>query len=202
MIAKALISGILETSLNQYLSLDEDIEFLLKPLTGKVIAIVIEPFSQRLFLCPAKDKIQVLEDFQGEIDVTISGTLAALGMMGLNADSMRSVFKGDVRIEGDTQVGHQFQHLFKTLDVDLEEQLSHITGDVVAHQIGNVARTGNDWVQHSMNSLRLNVQEFLQEETRDLPAQGEADILFRNIDELRADFDRLRARVERLQSQA
>ncbi len=200
MIAKAIFSGIVETSLNQYLSLDEDIEFLLQPLAGKVIAVLIEPFAQTLYLCPATDRIQVLEDFQGEVDVTISGSLPALGIMGLNADSMRSVFSGDVCIEGDTQVGHQFQQLFKKLDVDFEEQLSHVTGDVVAHQVGNVVRAGQDWTQQTLETFRLNVQEFLQEETRDLPATGEADIVFRDIDELRADFDRLEARVERLKN--
>jgi ubiquinone biosynthesis protein UbiJ len=41
----------------------------------------------------------------------------------------------------------------------------------------------------------------LTEETRDLPAKPEADIFYRQVDELRMDYDRLAARITRLQSQ-
>jgi len=40
----------------------------------------------------------------------------------------------------------------------------------------------------------------LQEETRDLPAVPEMDIFYRQIDELRTDFDRLQSRIERLEN--
>jgi ubiquinone biosynthesis protein UbiJ len=40
----------------------------------------------------------------------------------------------------------------------------------------------------------------LQEETRDLPAKPEADALFQQIDASRSDFDRLNARIDRLEN--
>jgi ubiquinone biosynthesis protein UbiJ len=46
----------------------------------------------------------------------------------------------------------------------------------------------------------LNLEEFLQEETRDLPAKAEAELLFQNIDNSRSDVDRLLARIDRLQN--
>ncbi len=198
MIIKPILTGFLETALNQYLSLDEDAGLFLTPLAGKVIAVTIEPFDETLYLCPTTDKIQILEYYQGDVDTTITGTLTALGLMGLNASSMRSVFNGDVGIEGDTHIGQKFQQLFKNLDIDLEEKLSQVTGDIVAHKVGNLFRSGRHWSQQSLETLRLNTEEFLQEETRDLPAKAEADIFYRQVDELRSDFDRLHARIERL----
>jgi ubiquinone biosynthesis accessory factor UbiJ len=47
----------------------------------------------------------------------------------------------------------------------------------------------------------LNSSEFLQEETRDLPAKPEAELFYRHVDTLRMDYDRLAARIARLQSQ-
>ncbi len=202
MLIKPLLAGILETALNQYLSLDEDADLFLQPLSGKVIAITIEPFQETLYLCPAEDKIQVLEQFLGDVDTQLTGSLTAFGLLGLNAHSMQSVLDGQIKISGDTRVGQQFQQLFKNLDIDLEEPLAKITGDVIAHKIGNLFRSGKNWTLQSIETFRQNLEEFLQEETRDLPAKAEAEIFYRQVDELRSDFDRLQARIDRLQQTA
>ena len=198
MIIKPLLISTLELALNQYLSLDEDVSLFLKPVAGKVIAINIQPFNETIYLCPTNEKIQVLETYLPEVDATISGTLSALGLMGLSSTPMRSIFSGEVTIEGDTQIAHKFQQLFDKLDIDLEEKLSHLTGDVIAHKVGNFFRSSQQWTAESVETFKLNTKEFLQEETRDLPAGPEADILYSQIDEIRSDFDRLSARIEQL----
>ena len=96
MIIKPLIITALETALNQYLSLDEDVRLFLTPLAGKVIAVNILPFNETVYLCPTKDKIQLLESYTAEADATLSGTLSALGLMGLSSTPMRSIFSGEV----------------------------------------------------------------------------------------------------------
>ncbi len=200
MIIKPLIINALETALNQYLALDEDVSLFLTPITGKVIAINILPYKETLYLCPTNDEIQLLENYVGEVDATISGTLSALGLMGLSSTPMRSVFSGEVIIEGDTQVAHKFQQLFEKLDIDLEEKLSQFTGDVIAHKIGNFFRSAQNWTDETVETFKLNSKEFLQEETRDLPTETEANILNQQIDEIRSDFDRLSARIALLQT--
>lgn len=198
MIIKPLLISTIELALNQYVSLDEDISLFLTPIAGKVIAINIQPFDETLYLCPTADKIQVLENYLAEVDSTISGTLSALGLMGLSSTPMRSIFSGDVTITGDTHTAHKFQQLFDKLDIDLEEKLSQFTGDIFAHKVGNLFRSGQQWTADSTETLKLNTKEFLQEETKDLPAGPEANILYNQIDEIRSDFDRLSARIEQL----
>jgi ubiquinone biosynthesis protein UbiJ len=113
---------------------------------------------------------------------------------------MRSVFSGEVKIEGDMQTGRKFQELFAKLDIDLEEKLSHVTGDIIAHKVANFFRAGQSWSKDSIETFRLNAAEFLQEETRDLPSAPEVDIYYAQVDELRTDFDRLQSRIERLKN--
>lgn len=198
MIIKPLLTRALETAINQYLSLDTDVSLFLSPLVGKVIAIHIEPFDELLYLCPTHDKIQILENYVGDVDVTMRGSLSAFSAMGLSSTPMRSIFSGDVKIEGDTDVAHHFQQLFEKLDVDFEEILSHITGDIIAHKVGNFFRSGQQWTEESVNTFKLNSKEFLQEETKDLPAAPEADLFYQQVDDIRSDFDRLLARVNQL----
>ena len=195
---KPLLIATMETALNSYLGLDEHLEQYLSPMAGKVIAIHITPFNETLYLCPAHDRIQMLESYPGEVDARLSGSLSALGLMGLSATPMRSLFKGEVRIEGDTQLAHKLQRLFEKLDINLEAKLARYTNDSFAQRMSSLFRGSRDWTQHTLSSFRLNLEEFLQEETRDLPAKAEAELAFQQIDACRCDIDRLEARVERL----
>ncbi len=197
---KPLLISLLEPAINQYLSLDDNASKLLSPIAGKVVAIEISSFNQTIYLCPTATSLQILETYNDTVDAKISGSLSALGLMGLSATPMRSLFQGDVRIEGDTQVAHKFQSLFAKLDINLEAKLARYTGESFAQQFGSLFRSSRDWSQQSLTSFKLNLQEFLQEETRDLPAKPEADELFQQIDASRSDFDRLNARIDRLQN--
>ena len=199
MTIKPLLIGALEASLNQYLSLDQDSSFFLAPLAGKVIAVNIQPFDETIYLCPTTDSIQLMDQFPDQPDTCLTGSVWALGLMGLSSTPMRSVFSGEVKIEGDMHTGRKFQELFAKLDIDLEEQLSQFTGDIIAHKVANFFRAGQSWSKESLETFRLNAAEFLQEETRDLPSAPEVDIYYTQVDELRTDFDRLQSRIERLE---
>jgi len=198
MTLKPFLLGALEASLNQYLALDQDSGYFLAPLAGKVIAVTVQPFDDTIYLCPTNDSIQCLDQFPDPPDTRLTGSVWALGLMGLSSTPMRSVFSGEVKIEGDMQTGRKFQELFAKLDIDLEEKLSQFTGDIIAHKVANFFRAGQRWSKDSLETFRLNAKEFLQEETRDLPSAPEVDIYYDQVDELRTDFDRLQSRIERL----
>jgi ubiquinone biosynthesis protein UbiJ len=200
MIIKPLLMSALETALNKYLALDQNREAVLAPLAGKVIAVTIQPFAETIYLCPTADSIQLLDQFPDQPDTRLTGSVFALGLMGLSSKPMRSIFSGEVKIEGDMHTGRKFQALFANLDINLEQQLARYTGDSIAHHVSQFFRAGQNWSKESIETFQLNVTEFLQEETRDLPAVPEADIFYRKIDELRTDFDRLQSRVERLEN--
>ena len=118
--------------------------------------------------------------------------------MGISAKPMRSIFSGEIKIEGDTNTGKQFQDLFKKLDIDLESLLAQYTGDDLANRISRFFRSGQEWGKDTIETFKLNTSEFLQEETRDLPAKPEIDIFYQHVDGLRSAGDRLQARIERL----
>ncbi|MFA5982912.1 MAG: SCP2 sterol-binding domain-containing protein [Methylococcaceae bacterium] len=198
MVVKLIVVNALEAVLQQYLALDENSSAFLQPMAGKVIAVTLEPFNETLYLCPNSQTIQILPDFQGQTDTQLTGSLWAFGLMGLNKNPMQSIFSGEVKITGDMSTGRKFQELFAKLDINLEEKLSHYTGDVVAHQLGQFFRGGKSWGTDTLSTFIANTKEFLQEETRQLPATAEIDIFYRHIDELRIEFDRLQKKVERL----
>jgi len=200
MTIKPLLFSAFEAALNKYLSLDEDVTTFLQPLAGKIIAINIQPFDETFYLCPTEQNIQMIDYYEGSADTTLTGTLAAFGLMGASSTPARSFFSGEVLIEGDLSVGRQFQKLFEQLDIDIEEQLAHLTGDVIAHKVGHFFRKANQWNKENFNSLQLNVKEFLQDETQDLPPAPEVNILTQQIDQLKEDSERIEARINRLET--
>jgi ubiquinone biosynthesis protein UbiJ len=198
MTIKPLVMSALETALNKYISLDEDVSLFLKPLVGKVIAITITPFNETIYLCPSDNIIQFIDVYEETVDTTLTGSLSALGLMSLSNTPARSFFSGDVAITGDLAVGQQFQKLFDQLEIDLEEQVSKYTGDVVAHRVGNFFRSAHNWHQESINSIKLNVAEFLQDESKDLPPEPEINIFTQQVDQLKEDVERTEAKIQRL----
>jgi ubiquinone biosynthesis protein UbiJ len=200
MVIKPLLMSALEAALNKFLALDQNRAFFLAPLTGKIIAVTVTPFNETIYLCPGSDSIQLLDYSPDQPDTQLTGSVFAFGLMGLSSKPMRSIFSGEVKIEGDMNTGRKFQELFAKLDINLEQQLARYTGDTVAHNISQFFRAGQDWSKESIETFRLNASEFLQEETCDLPAGPEVDIFFAHIDELRTGFDRLQSRVERLEN--
>ena len=199
-VLKPLLIASLEAALNRYLALDDHLEQILQPMAGKVIAVHISSLDASLYLCPGSQGMQILESYPGSVDATLSGSLSALGLMGLSATPMRSLFKGEVRISGDAQLARRLQRLFEKLDLNLEGKIARYTGDGFAQGLGKLFRGSRDWTRHSLSTFRMNLEEFLQEETRELPAKQEAELFFREIDACRSDCDRLEARLERLET--
>lgn len=199
MLLRLLSSDAVERALNQLIALDPDSAAFLAPVAGKTIEININPPQWRITLCITNSGVQLLKGLVDSPDTTISGSPSAFGQMLVNESPMRALFSGDLTIKGDMETGRKFQTLFKQLDIDWEEQLSKITGDIAAHNVGNLFRAGQKWGLESLNTFSLNLSEFIQEETRVAPTSIEADHFFDNVDTLREDYDRLQARINRLQ---
>lgn len=195
---KPLLMGALEAALNKFINLDQNSRSYLAPLSGKIIAITIVPFNETIYLYPSADSIQLADFSPDKPDTHLTGSVFSFGLMGFSSNPMRSVFSGEIKIEGDMQTGRKFQTLFTKLDFNIEQQLANYTGNTLAHNISNFLRVGQNWSQESINTFKLNTSEFLQEETRNLPAKPEMEIFYRQIDKLRTDFDRLQSRIERL----
>ena len=189
-----------ETAFNQYIALDPDAMPRFEDMEGKVIAIEITGLNETLYLFPGMDGMMVMSDFDGEADTTLSGTPIALARLSLEKNAMPVLFSGDVTISGDTRLGHQFKKILANLNIDWEEQLSRLTGDMFARQIGNGVKDLSGWLKRAKQSFDLDVGEYLQEESHVLPTKPEVDRFVNNVDGLRSALDRLQARVSHLKN--
>ena len=195
----AWLTAALEAALDRYLSLDPEIAARLTPLNGKVLEVELRGLDLHFYLLPAGHRIQVQGHYESTPDASLRGAPLSLARVALSEQGRRSLFSGAVQLEGDTELGQQLQDIINAVDIDWEEQLARLTGDVVAHQAGNAARGAQQWAARTRDSLTLDLADYLHEESRQVPARGEVERFVAEVDTLRSDIERLAARVKRLQ---
>ncbi|MGX2040783.1 ubiquinone biosynthesis accessory factor UbiJ [Methylocaldum sp. MU1018] len=188
----------LERAVAHYLSLAPGSAELLAPLAGKVIALRLRPFGTSIYLCPTDSDIQILGDFGGQPDVILAGSIPAFAKLGFGESVRQSLSSGEIEIDGDMDTARRFQTLFEKLDIDWEAHLAQYTGRAFASTCFDLVRSGLVWAKDSLKILELDLAEYWQEESRELPTPFEVDAFYAEVDRLRADFDRLEARIERL----
>lgn len=164
-------------------------------LSGRTIALEFREFGAPLYLRPHAGGIELFNHWRGEPDVTIQGTIPALLFANLRREPGTPA---GIRIAGDAGIGQEFQRLVRVLDIDWEDRLSAFVGGPAAHRVARALRDLGGFAKQGVERFGDNLREYLQEETRDLPVRREVAAFNDAVDTLRADIDRLDARVQRL----
>ena len=190
-----------EKLLNAVISMDEVTQQRLAELHGRRIAIEFKEWDLTLlFVADAQGRLQLSTDDVDAADATIRATpfdFAETLRMERKEDQ---VFKGKITLDGDTRLAQRFSDILAMLEIDWEEQLSKLTGDVAAHQLGGMLRGFQRWARRNQRVMRDNLGEYLTEEKQLLPTAFEVAEWRGDVDRLRDDVDRLAARVVRLLS--
>lgn len=190
----------LEGFINQALALDARTPARLQALYGKTVEIKIHHLPKSIQLEFTNQGIKFIQD-NPQSDVIVQATLKALLSLAIHKNSIEAAKLG-LRFEGDVTTAEAIQTLFLSLDIDWEELLSRWTGDSIAHQIGNFIRTTKQRQRDVFNNLQENTRLYLTEEYKLLPTHTEISQFLNDIDALRADVDRIDARIERLYAQS
>ncbi len=196
----SLALNMVERVLNHTLQLDPETPSRLQKLIGKVVAIQSKYFDYKIYFLFNENRIELTNRYEGNVDVTLCGSFFDFLRLSGQSDSA-ALFKSDIEVKGDLDVAEQFKAVFAHLDIDWEEQLSHLTGDLIARQIGNFMRALSDWAKRSGTSLQKDITEYVQEEAQLLPSRAELQDFFADVDEVHHAVERMGKRVERLQQQ-
>ncbi len=194
-----VISG-LESAINRYLCLDPDASARMAHLKGECIALELRGLDLKLFILPGEQGIRLTDRFEGEPDTVLRGTPLGMARLGLGGNSGGTLFSGEVLIEGNVETGQAFKAILDEMDIDWEEQLSKLTGDFIAHQLGNATRHAQNSLRHGRTTIKQDISEYLQEELRVLPSRVETENFNAGVSRAGMDVERLEARIKRLQN--
>lgn len=181
--------------LHQALKLDGDSIGRIKALDGKSLAIDILGFPGLIYLHFDAEQMLVSFTTQREPNTTIKGPPFSL---------LRSAFSGEfsanIKMQGEIELARQVQQLFRLLEIDWEEGLSNIFGDIIAHQIGNMIRDAKFAARQVQYGAARQFQEWFHEFAEVSPYRFELASYVSEVSGVRADVDRLEQRIKRLQN--
>lgn len=200
MTPKQLLALTLETLLNQVIQLDQLSLHNLSKLSGKIIRVELRGLNLDFFIFPSGEGLTIQSESDRNADVTISGAPFSLLALFFDKNGLPATHP-DILIQGDIGVIHQLSNILRSLQLDWEEQLSHLLGDVSAHKINHLFNQTQEYAQDRLYSFQANCSEYLQEEIRLLPSATEVIYFMNQIDNLRDDLERLEKRLQRLQLQ-
>lgn len=185
-----------EKIINLALGYDPASRIALAQLAPQVLAIRITSPDFKIFVMPTADGINLHGHYEGEITTQLEGTLPALLSL-IKSDRLNLKDSG-VQLFGSTGFLAELQKILKNLDIDWEEMLSQIFGDIIGHQGAELIRSKMSWTKDRVTNIQRLTSEFLTEELRVLPSAPELRFFNAQVDELKLGADRVHARIEQI----
>jgi ubiquinone biosynthesis protein UbiJ len=106
--------------------------------------------------------------------------------------------KLQIKIDGDTHLATELSKVLQLMRWDIEEDLSHIVGDISANKIGELSRkTFSESKKQSVNLAEM-LAEYWQEEKPMLAKKRHVEQFNTDVDALRSDVTRFEKRLEKL----
>lgn len=131
-------------------------------------------------------------------DGRISGSALAMMRLLTERNEARSLVNPAIQISGDSEFVQSIYRLFLEMEIDWQEPLSRLIGDVPTHGLEQLLSSVNDFARGSVSSLKRNIDEYLHEESRMAPPRNQVNAFDRDLDDLRLRLDRLQARIQQL----
>jgi len=170
---------------------------LCEEISGKVIAVRVSDSALATYFHIKDAGITMTGRYASEPDVVISGSLLSLAKLA-TPSATEAIREGSVELHGDARVAQSFQQLLRYARPDIEEELSSLIGDSAAHSLGVFARRARAWGENVRETMQQNISEYLQEESRAVPARDEIDAFRHDVQTLTDDVARFEARLNRM----
>lgn len=194
-ISTAVMAGA-EKLINAALNYDPATRIAMAKLEPQVLAIHLTAPQLTIYVAPRNDGIHILGQCESAITTELKGSIPALITL-LKSDRINLKDSG-VQVMGSSHFLSELQQILKTLDIDWEEMLTQILGDVVGHQSAEFIRSKFGWVKDRASNIQRLTSEFLTEELKALPSKAELGFFNRQVDEIQLDVERIEARINQL----
>ena len=197
MIDKFKISKSILIKINSQIATRTSAKKISEQLEGKILSIHIKNTSRFFNVIMNSNELNshtITENY----DVQISGSLINFVKL-LRNNSSDALRDGTISINGDVAVAQKFQKLFAMIKPDIDEELSHFVGDIMANNIVTVSKKTGDWLHNTTDILQENIKEYLQEEIKLMPSKYEFNVFSKEVSKIRDDIERLEKKINEFQ---
>lgn len=186
----------LESLIRQAVALDPATSQRLQAYAGKRLYVETRAPALGLFVWLESDGIHLRTEGDRHPHATIEAPSIDLLKMALS-DNAHFV-GGPVKVHGDVLLVQELHALARDLDIDWEAGISRLLGDTFAHPVSQGLRGLLGFAKRTADVFLRNTGEYLREEKEIVPVSWEVDEYLNDNQDLRADVERVEARLERL----
>ncbi|EKO3374598.1 SCP2 domain-containing protein [Vibrio fluvialis] len=192
-----LITAVIESSLNTLIKDDPELGRRLARLKGQVIQVHLKEINKTLTFIFSQ-QIDVLANYEGEPDCYLSLNLSVLPELREQANITKLIKQDKLVLEGDIQLAQKFAQLMTDCKPDIEEWLSRVTGDVVAHIVVQGAKNVGALLSAQVSKHQNHLAQVLTEEWRVAPGPLEIAYFCDQVDDVKSQAARLESRLNQL----
>lgn len=183
----------LESAINSALKYDPGTRARLAKFEGRVLALDLSVPRLDFYLLFAGGEVQVLNRWEGEVTTELAGS--ALAFVRLLRDADATPAKLGVTVVGSSAFLAELQAALRDLDIDWEEPLAQLLGDVPAHGIGRALRGVSRWLRGNLDYAPRAAAEAVSEEWRFTPPKAQFEAFADDVAQLALATERLEARI-------
>ena len=195
-----MITAGIEGGLNAFLYRDRALKSARQRLQGKVLRVALREFSTPLILIFSERQVDVLGQWEGETDCSVTTRLSVLPELRNRQQLTALIRRGDLEVEGDIQVVQNFASLMDLAEFDPAELLAPYIGDIAAEGLSKVFRSGARIVKKSVGRNQRYLAEAVTEEWRMAPGSLEVAWFAEETDALARSLDALISRLDTLEA--
>lgn len=196
MINSALL--LFESAMNRCLSNDLQTLARLQELDGKKIRFEISDWGIYFYILPKHHGIELRSKIIGDADTSISGRLNDLFRIGIAADKQQAMKQHRIEFSGDAHLGMTMQQIMSNLDIDWEEHLAQLIGDIPATTITKGLNRLLNVGKSMVSSITRNTTEYIHHEAQLTPTKTELAEFYDAVTHIRNDVDRLAQKINLL----
>lgn len=190
----SLLAAQLLSGLNHLLRGQPWLRQRLLPFAGRTAAL--EVFPAKLMVSVDADGQLLPAADQTGADVVVHISMSAALALAAGDERARS----QIQMSGDPAFAAVLGGVLRELRWDVEEDLSRVVGDIVAHRLVQAGRSLLDWQRQAVHNLFQTFAEFLTEEEPLLVQRSELERWVHEVDLAREAAERLEKRIARLDS--
>lgn len=165
----------------------------LRPYAGKTLRLHLPPLSTDVTLIDSGLFVPAIENAEIDASIRLSPFSALLFL------AHREVDPASVQLEGDTDLAGAVGKILQQLEWEYEDDLSHLIGDIPAHELVGLGRRIVDQGTRQLQALGEMLVDYWQEEQPLIAKQRHLDAFSSDVDRLRDDIARLVKRIEKLE---
>ena len=191
----------LEFAINRLIARDPHIiKVLSAAAAGKTVTVSCTSTPRwQISLSVHHDRVMLLSVPQDHPDASLAGNRRALSRLLFSDDPATALHDPDIELSGDVQLIQRLHRALTELDINWQDLLGPLLGDIGTRAAATGWEHGRDTVMNATEALKRDISDFVQEEAGLTPTRHETQHFIDELDALRLRLDRLQARIQHLQ---